>query len=179
MYEGNAWPLVAAACWMLRWEATPLPLPSSCREAGCTICHPHIIPIWHKVVIAFDLNPQTGHGLTTYSISSKTSSYQTKKITRPYRTKKLHNLTKNNYMHPPFFAPTIFCTRVAFSTEPLLCQNSLTPPLRSSPQRGTKGWPKGVAVSHCITWSQTQLLLAAYQIRFHTRLWDHRRTGQL
>ena len=39
------------------------------------------------------------------------------------------------------------------------------------------GKPKGVAV--CITWFQTQLILATCQIRYHSHLWDHRRTGQL
>ena len=30
-----------------------------------------------------------------------------------------------------------------------------------------------------ITWSQTQLILIACQIRYHSHLWDHRSTGQL
>ena len=41
------------------------------------------------------------------------------------------------------------------------------------------GKPTGVAVSHCITWFQTQLILTTCQIRYHSHLWDHRRTGQL
>ena len=41
------------------------------------------------------------------------------------------------------------------------------------------GKPTGVAVSHCITWFQTQLILAKCQIRYHSHLWDHRSTGQL
>ena len=35
--------------------------------------------------------------------------------------------------------------------------------------------PMGVAVFHCIT----QLILTMCQIRDHSRLWDHRTTGQL
>ena len=35
------------------------------------------------------------------------------------------------------------------------------------------------AVSHCITWFQTQLILTTCQIRYHSHLWDHRSTGQL
>ena len=30
------------------------------------------------------------------------------------------------------------------------------------------GKPTGVAVSHCITWFQTQLILTACQIRYHS-----------
>ena len=41
------------------------------------------------------------------------------------------------------------------------------------------GKPTGVAVSHCITWFQTQLILTTCQIRYLRLLWDHRRTGQL
>ena len=41
------------------------------------------------------------------------------------------------------------------------------------------GKPMGVAVSHCITWFQTQLIVTACQIRYHSHLWDHRSTGQL
>ena len=41
------------------------------------------------------------------------------------------------------------------------------------------GKPMGVAVSHCITWFQTQLILTACQIRYHSQWWDHRSTGQL
>ena len=37
----------------------------------------------------------------------------------------------------------------------------------------------GVAVSHCITWFQTQLILPTCQIRYYRHLWDHRGTGQL
>ena len=40
------------------------------------------------------------------------------------------------------------------------------------------GEPTGVAVSHCITWFQTQLILTTCQIRYHSHLWDHRSTGQ-
>ena len=43
----------------------------------------------------------------------------------------------------------------------------------------TLGKPTGVAVSHCITWFQTQLILTTRQIRYHSHLWDHRSTGQL
>ena len=39
--------------------------------------------------------------------------------------------------------------------------------------------PTGVAVSHCITWFQTQLIPTACQIRYHSHLWDHRSTGHL
>ena len=41
------------------------------------------------------------------------------------------------------------------------------------------GKPMGVAVSHCITWFQTELILTTYQIHYHSHLWDHRSTGQL
>ena len=41
------------------------------------------------------------------------------------------------------------------------------------------GKPTGVAVSHCITRFQTQLILTTCQIRYHSHLWDHRSTGQL
>ena len=41
------------------------------------------------------------------------------------------------------------------------------------------GKPTGVAVSHCITRFQTQLILTTCQIRYHNQLWDHRSTGQL
>ena len=41
------------------------------------------------------------------------------------------------------------------------------------------GKPMGVAVSHCITWFQTQLILTTRQIRYHSHLCDHRSTGQL
>ena len=41
------------------------------------------------------------------------------------------------------------------------------------------GKPTGMAVSHCITWFQTQLILTTCQIRYHSHLWDHRSTGQL
>ena len=37
----------------------------------------------------------------------------------------------------------------------------------------------GVAVSHCITWFHTQLIFSACQIRYHSHLWDHCRTGLL
>ena len=37
----------------------------------------------------------------------------------------------------------------------------------------------GVAVSHRISWFQTQLIPTACQIRYHSHLWDHRSTGQL
>ena len=40
------------------------------------------------------------------------------------------------------------------------------------------GKPTGVAVSHCITWFQTQLILTTCQIRYHSHLWDHRSTAQ-
>ena len=30
------------------------------------------------------------------------------------------------------------------------------------------GKPAGVAVSHCITWTQTQLILTACEVRYHT-----------
>ena len=36
-----------------------------------------------------------------------------------------------------------------------------------------------MAVSHCITWFRTQLILTACQIRYRSHLWDHRSTGQL
>ena len=40
------------------------------------------------------------------------------------------------------------------------------------------GKPTGVAVSHCITWFQTQLILTTCQIHYHSRhLWGHRSTG--
>ena len=39
--------------------------------------------------------------------------------------------------------------------------------------------PKGVAVSHCIIWFHTHLILTTCQIRYHGHLWDHRSTGQL
>ena len=32
------------------------------------------------------------------------------------------------------------------------------------------------AVFHCITWFQTQPILTAAQIRYHSHLWDHRST---
>ena len=35
------------------------------------------------------------------------------------------------------------------------------------------GKPTSVAVSHCITWFQTQLILTTCQIRYHSHLWDH------
>ena len=41
------------------------------------------------------------------------------------------------------------------------------------------GKPTGVAVSHCITWFQTRLILTTCQIRYHSHLWGHRSTGQL
>ena len=41
------------------------------------------------------------------------------------------------------------------------------------------GKPTGVAVSHCITWFQTHVILTTFQIRYHSHLWDHRSTGQL
>ena len=31
------------------------------------------------------------------------------------------------------------------------------------------GKPTGMAVSHCITWFQTQRILTTYQIRYHSR----------
>ena len=39
--------------------------------------------------------------------------------------------------------------------------------------------PTGMAVSHCITWFQTQLILTMCHIQYHGHLWDHRSTGQL
>ena len=39
--------------------------------------------------------------------------------------------------------------------------------------------PTGLAVSPCITWFQTQLILITCQMRYHSHLWDHRSTGQL
>ena len=39
--------------------------------------------------------------------------------------------------------------------------------------------PTGVAVAQCISWSQTQQILIACQIRYHSHLWDLRRIGQL
>ena len=41
------------------------------------------------------------------------------------------------------------------------------------------GKPMGVAVSHWIAWLQTQLIPTTCQIRYHSHLWDPRRTGQL
>ena len=41
------------------------------------------------------------------------------------------------------------------------------------------GKPTGVAIPHCITWFQTQLILTMCQTRYHSHLWDHRSTGQL
>ena len=41
------------------------------------------------------------------------------------------------------------------------------------------GKPTGLAVSHCMTWFQTQLILSRCLIRYHSHLWDHRSTGQL
>ena len=41
------------------------------------------------------------------------------------------------------------------------------------------GSPTDVAVSHCITWFQTQLILTTCQIRYHSHFWDHCRSGQL
>ena len=41
------------------------------------------------------------------------------------------------------------------------------------------GKPTGVAVPHCITWFQTQLIPTTCQIRYHSHLWDYRSTGQL
>ena len=41
------------------------------------------------------------------------------------------------------------------------------------------GKPMGVAVSHCITWFQTQLIPTMCQIRDPSHLWDHCSTGQL
>ena len=40
------------------------------------------------------------------------------------------------------------------------------------------GKATGVAVSHCITWFQTQLILTMCQIHYHSH-WDHGSTGQL
>ena len=39
------------------------------------------------------------------------------------------------------------------------------------------GKPMGVAVSRCITWYQNQQILTTCQIRYHSHLWDHRRSG--
>ena len=41
------------------------------------------------------------------------------------------------------------------------------------------GKPVGVAVSHCMTWFQTQLILTTCQIRYLSHLWDHCSTEQL
>ena len=41
------------------------------------------------------------------------------------------------------------------------------------------GKPTGVAVFHCITWFQTQLISTTCQIPYHSHLRDHRSTGQL
>ena len=41
------------------------------------------------------------------------------------------------------------------------------------------GQPMGMAVSPCISWFQTQLILTACQMCYHSHLWDHRRSGQL
>ena len=41
------------------------------------------------------------------------------------------------------------------------------------------GKPMGVAVSHCRTWFQPQLIPTTCQICYHSHLWDHRSTGQL
>ena len=37
----------------------------------------------------------------------------------------------------------------------------------------------GMAVSHCTTWFQTQLILTTCQNRYHSHLRDHGSTGQL
>ena len=41
------------------------------------------------------------------------------------------------------------------------------------------GKPEGVAVSQCIKWFRTQLILTTCQICYHSHLWDHNSTGQL
>ena len=41
------------------------------------------------------------------------------------------------------------------------------------------GTPMGVAVSRCISWFQTQLILTMCQIRYHAHLRDHHNTRQL
>ena len=83
-----------------------------------------------------------------------------------------------------FTAPPVFVLDAPLSPVVPRCplnrvfHSAVLPCLQSSWLMHT-GKPTGVAVSHCITWSQTQLIFTTCQIRYHSHLWDHRSTGQL
>jgi hypothetical protein len=84
------------------------------------------------------------------------------------------------WLPPPFpsFPPQVWNATPPACGNPACVHTALLFSLQSLCLMHT-GKPTGVAVSHCITWFQTQLIPTTCQIRYHSHSWDDRSAAQL